>query len=281
MISWFRRLLKRPESDALLPSSAGSQQASSGTPASQRSPSSLTPSSSSPPLPRNSPARRSRNFDVCVCHSAVDAPDAQCLASHLEAGPHGFRCFLPLRDSAPGGAVSTELCEAVQGSHCWALLITPAFLADPWCRYQMNQVIAEAPMSNRMIPLLLRASRSDYPAELRFYYYIDLNGDTERGYARVYRTVRDYLAELCRSAAEVDLIPGVASQGDPGSLGSTLTTPGFSATPPSSAREPPSPLVLTPTESEPPELGQGHTRTTDECHSEVTKTDTEERVTVR
>ncbi|XP_035240944.1 toll/interleukin-1 receptor domain-containing adapter protein isoform X3 [Anguilla anguilla] len=272
--SWFRRLLKKPESDTLHPSSALSQEASSSTPVSHASVSSVigastTPSSSSSPSLQNAAARWSRSFDVCVCHSSTDVLDAQLLASRLEAGPHGLRCFLPLRDSTPGGAVPTELCEAVRGSHCWALLITPAFLVDPWCRYQMHQALTEAPTSNRIIPLLLRASRSDYPTELCFYYYIDLNRDPEQGYARVYRAVLNYLSELCSSATGVDRVPSGDSQGDPRSPGSSLTDPGFSETPPSSTREPPSQLALTTTESEFPELEQGH--------SAVTKEDTEER----
>ncbi|KAJ8256344.1 hypothetical protein COCON_G00184960 [Conger conger] len=210
MISWFRRRLKGPESDTWRSQEAASSTtASSRTSASSLARLSSTPSSSSssssPPSPQN--ARCSHNFDVRVCHSAADELDAQLLASRLEAGPHGLRCFLPLRDSTPGAAVSTDIFESVRDSHCWVMLITPAFLVDPWCRYQMHQALAEAPMSNRIIPLLLRASQSDYPPELCFYYYIDLNRDPEQGYARLYKTVLAYLG-MCRSPTGVHHVPG-------------------------------------------------------------------------
>ncbi|TNN74985.1 hypothetical protein EYF80_014730 [Liparis tanakae] len=38
----------------------------------------------------------------------------------------------------------------------------------------MHQVLAEMPMSNRIIPLIHNLSHSQYPQELRFYYCIDL-----------------------------------------------------------------------------------------------------------
>ncbi|KAJ8280370.1 hypothetical protein GJAV_G00053730 [Gymnothorax javanicus] len=216
MTAWFRRVLKRPESDTLYPSFVKNQVRSCSTPESHVSISSHIRTSCKsisprPPLPQDGVIRWSRSFDVCLCHSAMDIVDAQLIASRLEAGPHRLRCFLPLRDSTPGGTVSAELCEAVQGSHCWVLLITPAFLVDPWCQYLMNQVLAEAPMSNRIIPLLLRVSRSDYPPELSFYYYIDLTKDPEQGYARLHRTVMNCLEKLCKSASEVDCAPVFAS----------------------------------------------------------------------
>jgi len=94
--------------------------------------------------------------------------------SFLEASPRSLRCFLMQRDAWPGGAISTELCQAVQNSHFRALLTTPDFLQEDWCTYIMHQVLAEGSMSNRIIPLIHNLSHSQYPQKLRFYYYIDL-----------------------------------------------------------------------------------------------------------
>lgn len=110
---------------------------------------------------------------MCICHSEGDVELVQELVSYLESQPESFRCFLQLRDAVAGSAVVTELCAAVQSSHCWVMLITPAFLQDPWCRYQMHQALAEAPMANgRTIPVLKDVDRKDYPRELRNIYYI-------------------------------------------------------------------------------------------------------------
>lgn len=97
------------------------------------------------------------------------------LVSYLEGEPESFRCFLQLRDAAPGSAVVTELCDAVQNSHCWVMLVTPGFLSDPWCKYQMHQALAEAPLANgRTIPVMKDVERKDYPKELRNLYYISM-----------------------------------------------------------------------------------------------------------
>lgn len=132
-----------------------------------------------------------RKYDVFVCHSCVDSDseEAERLVSFLEASPRGLRCFLQHRDDCPGGATSTELCQAVQNSHLWALLITPNFLQDDWCRYMMHQALAEAPMSNRIIPVIQNLSRLQYPQELKFYCYIDLSVNPDRGYTLLKETV--------------------------------------------------------------------------------------------
>lgn len=120
-------------------------------------------------------ARWRKPYDVCICHNEEDLGFVEGLVSYLESQPERFRCFLQLRDSAPGAAIVTELCDAVQNSHCWVLLITPNFLKDPWCRYQMHHALTEAPMANgRTIPLLKDIDRSDYPRELRCLYYISV-----------------------------------------------------------------------------------------------------------
>lgn len=131
--------------------------------------------------------RFSRKYDVFVCHSSVacDCEEAARLVSFLEASPRSFRCFLQHRDDCPGGATSSELCQAVQDSHLWALLITPDFLQDDWCHYLMHQALAEGAMSNRIIPLVLNLSRPQYPQELKFVSCIDLSNNPDRGYTRI------------------------------------------------------------------------------------------------
>lgn len=135
--------------------------------------------------------RWSRRYDMFVCHSCMDSDSVEAgrLVSFLEASPLSLRCFLRQRDDCPGGAISTELCEAVQNSHLWVLLITPDFLQDEWCKYMMHQALAEGPMSNRIIPLIQNLSRSDYPQELRFYCYIDLSRNPDRSYTLLSNTV--------------------------------------------------------------------------------------------
>ncbi|CAB1348033.1 unnamed protein product [Coregonus sp. 'balchen'] len=153
--------------------------------------SSLAPTSTPNPPPPflSSMIRWSQTYDLCVCHSPVDIEEAIHLASYLENPACGLRCFLRQRDASVGGAITTELCQAVQSSHCWAFLITPNFLLDDWCQYMMHQALSEGPMSNRIIPLVLNLSYSQYPKELRFYYYKDLSKNPERGYTQVYKTV--------------------------------------------------------------------------------------------
>lgn len=147
---------------------------------------------SKPPHPAlSSPLRWSRQYDVLVCHSLEpsDTDQAVRLVSFLEASPRCLRCFLLHRDICPGGAFSTELCQAVQNSHLRALLITPNFLLDDWCTYVMHQALSEGPMSNRMIPMVYNLSHSQYPQELKFYIYIDLSKNCDRGYTLVNTTV--------------------------------------------------------------------------------------------
>lgn len=144
------------------------------------------------PLPAlSSEMRWKRKYDLLLCHSLADSDieEAKRLVSFLEASPRSLRCFLWQRDVCPGGAVSTEFCQAVQDSHLQALLITPNFLQDDWCKYMMHQALAEGPMSNRLIPLIQNLSHSQYPQELKFYFYINLNSNTDRGYDLINRTV--------------------------------------------------------------------------------------------
>nr|XP_046149939.1 toll/interleukin-1 receptor domain-containing adapter protein [Oncorhynchus gorbuscha] len=195
MYGWFRRLLVKKES----PQSSSSPHVQVRTPPpSVDGASSLVPTSPPNPPPRflSSMIRWSQTYDLCVCHSPVDIEEAILLATYLEKPARGLRCFLRQRDASVGGAIPTELCQAVQSSHCWALLITPNFLLDDWCQYMMHQALSEGPMSNRIIPLVLNLSYSQYPKELRFYYYKDLSKNPERGYTQVYKTVLKYLEDM-------------------------------------------------------------------------------------
>ncbi|XP_076591842.1 toll/interleukin-1 receptor domain-containing adapter protein [Chaetodon auriga] len=156
-----------------------------------------------------------RKYDVFVCHSSVDSDSEEAgrLVSFLEAPPHSLRCFLRQRDDCPGGAISTELCQAVQNSHLWVLLITPNFLQDDWCSYMMHQALAEGPMSNRIIPLVQNLSRSQYPQELKFYYYIDLTTNPDHGYTVLNKTVLKYLKDLVKNEQTLDCNMDSSSNG--------------------------------------------------------------------
>ncbi|NWI65495.1 TIRAP protein, partial [Todus mexicanus] len=208
---WFRRLLHKPKPSSVESSLNTSRSSSSSSSTSSSKSSGSSPSTSlSGSIPMSpvsaldinasGSARWGKTYDVCICHSEVDLELVEELVSYLEGQPESFRCFLQLRDATPGGAVVTELCNAVQNSHCWVMLITPSFLQDPWCKYQMHQALAEAPMANgRTIPVLKDVDRKDYPKELRnlFYIYMALK---EKSFRQIRDTVVRYLQELCRSS---------------------------------------------------------------------------------
>ncbi|XP_073706978.1 toll/interleukin-1 receptor domain-containing adapter protein [Garra rufa] len=159
---------------------------------------STKPSASDQPLPSVlfSHFRSSLRYDVFVCHNDEDSDLAQSLTSFLEQPSNGLRCYLQERDCPAGGAVSTELLQAVQDSHCWLLLVTPNFVRDDWCSYQMHQVLSEGPMSQRIIPAVVNMPRSKLPLELRFLFTVDLNMNKESGYNQVYRAVLHYLKDM-------------------------------------------------------------------------------------
>lgn len=154
-------------------------------------------SSSDGGAPSSSSGRWSRDYDVCVCHSEEDLAAVQELVAYLEDSPASLRCFLQLRDSAPGGAIVSELCRALDSSHCRVLFITPGFLSDPWCRYQMLQALSQAPgAEGRTIPLLVAGlARAAYPAELRFMYFVDGRGP-DQGFRQVKEAILRYLQHL-------------------------------------------------------------------------------------
>lgn len=155
---------------------------------SSSSSSSLSSTEALPPI-LSAPFRFSRTYDVCVCHSNENATQAGALISFLETSYRGLRCYWQPRDCSLGAALSTEFCKAIQASHCWVLLLSPQFMQDEWCWYQMQQVISEGPMSQRIIPTVLNMKISEVPKELRFFYTVDLNRNQEAGYSQVYRTV--------------------------------------------------------------------------------------------
>ncbi|CAM4576268.1 unnamed protein product [Leuciscus chuanchicus] len=210
IMGWFRQRFgkQRNESDQSKASTC-SQKCSSGssntTSISSSSSSSSKPattvklSASEKPLPSVlfSSSRSSRRYDVCLCHTEKDIDLAQSLACFLEDPCKGLHCFLQDRDCPLGGAVSSEILQAVRDSHCWVLLLTPHFLKDEWCLYQMHQVLSEGPMSQRIIPAVINMPRSQIPLELRFLHTVDLNANTEFGYSQVYQTVLHYLKDMC------------------------------------------------------------------------------------
>ncbi|XP_069729245.1 toll/interleukin-1 receptor domain-containing adapter protein isoform X2 [Phaenicophaeus curvirostris] len=179
MAGWFKRFLHKSKS-----SSAES---------------SLNSSRSASPSHSSSSAENCTSTSMSLV-SEVDLELVEELVSYLEGQPESFRCFLQLRDAAPGSAVVTALCDAVQNSHCWVMLITPDFLQDPWCKYQMHQALAEAPMANgRTIPVLKGVDRKDYPRELRNLYYIYM-ALKENSFRQIRDTIMRYLQELCRNS---------------------------------------------------------------------------------
>nr|XP_035955205.1 toll/interleukin-1 receptor domain-containing adapter protein isoform X2 [Halichoerus grypus] len=148
MADWFRQALSKPRK---LPDSAESTSRDVSQPSSRDDPPPLGLSSalSRTPSPTHvgassssssSSGRWSKDYDVCVCHSEEDLEAAQELVSYLEGSTASLRCFLQLRDATPGGAIVSELCQALSSSHCRVLLITPGFLQDPWCRSADHQL---------------------------------------------------------------------------------------------------------------------------------------------
>uniref|UniRef100_A0A667GXV2 TIR domain containing adaptor protein n=1 Tax=Lynx canadensis TaxID=61383 RepID=A0A667GXV2_LYNCA len=177
MADWFRQALSKKPKKILESSDGPSSDVSQ--PSSQDHPPRLGLSSTSSPthVVASSSGRWSKDYDVCVCHSEEDLAAAQELVSYLEGSTASLRCFLQLRDATPGGAIVSELCQALSNSHCRVLLITPGFLQDPWCKYQMLQALSEAPgAEGRTIPLMSGLARAAYPAELRFMYFVDGRG---------------------------------------------------------------------------------------------------------
>ncbi|XP_069470296.1 toll/interleukin-1 receptor domain-containing adapter protein isoform X2 [Ambystoma mexicanum] len=197
MAGWWRRLLGKHEKTSS--SSSSTQVASSlSNPA-------------SPCKPSNHHAvhmvnvwtvRQRKDYDACICHSEKDLTYALDLVSYLEGQTEAFRCFLQLRDSEAGGSIPTEICNALTNSHCWVLLITQDFIEDRWCNYQMQQAIAEAPMSNgRIIPFIKDLEHEQCPRELRFMYKVWASSVKDEGFHRIKTALLTYFEEARRAIA--------------------------------------------------------------------------------
>ncbi|XP_027733368.1 toll/interleukin-1 receptor domain-containing adapter protein [Vombatus ursinus] len=197
---WFRQILRKPKKRHVRPDTNTKDvlelpSQSSSLPETEESTKVPTPNPADTESTSSS-SRWCKTYDVCVCHSEQDLIAVQELVSYLEGEPDRLRCFLQLRDAAPGGAIVSELCQAMGNSHCCVLFITPHFLQDPWCKYQMLQALSEAPASEgHTIPLLFGLARRDYPPELRFMFYVDGNG-FDNGFGKVKTTVWRYLQKF-------------------------------------------------------------------------------------
>ncbi|XP_029812847.1 toll/interleukin-1 receptor domain-containing adapter protein isoform X2 [Suricata suricatta] len=213
MADWFRQALSKKPKRILESSESPSSDVSQ--PSSQDDTPRLGLSSTSSPTPQpthvgaSGSGRWSKDYDVCVCHSEEDLAAAQELVSYLEGSAASLRCFLQLRDATPGGAIVSELCQALSSSHCRVLLITPGFLQDPWCKYQMLQALTEAPgAEGRTIPLMSGLTRAAYPAELRFMYFVDGRGP-DGGFRQVKEAVmRCKLLGICRPSVDTSTTMG-------------------------------------------------------------------------
>ncbi|KAJ7995453.1 hypothetical protein DPEC_G00244720 [Dallia pectoralis] len=206
MSGWLNPLFVKPKKETAQRSSSQIEPAATSaatTPSTSAEGALPSAPNSSPGLPPvlGSAIHWSQTYDVCVCHSPVDIKEAICLVSYLENPSRGLRCFLQHRDANLGGAIATEICQAVQSSHCCALLITPNFLLDDWCHYMIHQALSEGPMSKLIIPLVFNLSHAQYPHALRFYHYKDLSKNPERGYTQVYKTVLKYLEDMVEKSS--------------------------------------------------------------------------------
>uniref|UniRef100_A0A3B1IUA7 TIR domain-containing protein n=1 Tax=Astyanax mexicanus TaxID=7994 RepID=A0A3B1IUA7_ASTMX len=83
-------------------------------------------------------------------------------------------CICPALSSPSSSSQLHLHCSGLSVLHQEAtarLLISPSFLTDDWCMYQMHQALSEGPMSQRIIPAVLR------------------HEPMKAGYTRVYRAV--------------------------------------------------------------------------------------------
>ncbi|KAG9482036.1 hypothetical protein GDO78_010979 [Eleutherodactylus coqui] len=70
-----------------------------------------------------------------------------------------------------GSPIPSEMCSGLENSHCWVMLLTPHFLSDNWCKYQMHQFLAHAPYSNgRLIPIVFGLTLAQCPPEIKHMY---------------------------------------------------------------------------------------------------------------
>ncbi|XP_040287559.1 toll/interleukin-1 receptor domain-containing adapter protein isoform X2 [Bufo bufo] len=151
-----------------------------------------------PVWPDNS-VRWLRKYDVYICHSREE-PDcsyAVDMLSYLEQEPEKLRCFLPMRDMLAGGAITSEMCSGLESSHCWVMLLTPHFLSDSWCKYQMHQFLAQAPCSNgRLIPVMIGLSFAQYPPEVKHMYAFKGAFNDNSVFIKIKAAILMYLKEM-------------------------------------------------------------------------------------
>ncbi|XP_068096417.1 toll/interleukin-1 receptor domain-containing adapter protein [Hyperolius riggenbachi] len=155
-----------------------------------------------PAWPENS-TRWQKSYDVYICSSGQDASYAMALRSYLQKPPENLRCFLPMLDMNVGGAIPTEMVDGAENSHCWVMLLTPNFLSDQWCQYQMHQFLALAPCSDgRLIPVMVGLTFTQYPKELKHMVACkDINND-QKVFKSVKRAIESYLRNLPVVAAD-------------------------------------------------------------------------------
>ncbi|XP_072281958.1 toll/interleukin-1 receptor domain-containing adapter protein isoform X2 [Pyxicephalus adspersus] len=154
--------------------------------------------------PSNS-ARWQKQYDVYICSSDKDILYAKELLTYLQEQPESLRCFLPMRDMNPGGAIPTEILDGAENSHCWIMLLTFNSLSDQWCQYQMHQFLTMAPHGNgRLIPILVQLPFEHYPKELRHMYcFKDSQGD-QTVFRQLGRAIVSYLTKLPTVSTDQD-----------------------------------------------------------------------------
>ncbi|XP_077105570.1 toll/interleukin-1 receptor domain-containing adapter protein [Ranitomeya variabilis] len=136
-------------------------------------------------------------YDVYICHSEADVSYAMEMLSYLEQQPEKVRCFLPMRDMQAGGPIPSEMCSGLESSHCWVMLLTPQFLSDNWCKYQMHQFLAQAPCSNgRLIPVIIGLSFAQYPSVVKHMYAIKGTFNDPSVFSKVKDAIVTYLKEM-------------------------------------------------------------------------------------
>ncbi|XP_063799753.1 toll/interleukin-1 receptor domain-containing adapter protein [Pseudophryne corroboree] len=172
---------------------------------------SARPAEPIPVWPENS-ARWQRPYDVYICHSKEEADTAYAIEmlSYLEKQPEKLRCFLPLRDMEVGSPVSTEMCRGAESSHCWVMLLTPHFLTDSWCKYQMHQFLTQDPCADgRLIPVVMGLPFSQYPSEMRHMYAFKGTLSDQSVFGQIKRAILTYLKKLLTVTA--DQVPSVTA----------------------------------------------------------------------
>ncbi|NP_001086555.1 toll-interleukin 1 receptor (TIR) domain containing adaptor protein L homeolog [Xenopus laevis] len=202
MLGWFKKLVKKDQkTQARSPNPVTSKVSSSSEKPSESRRSHLASAKSSPTLhpiiswPENC-IRWSRLYDAYICHSDKDSNYALKLLSYLESQPENLRCFLPMRDMSLGSPIPSEICSGLRNSHCWIMLLTPEFLSDGWCKFQMHQALVESPLSEgRFIPVMINLEMSQYPPELRFMHAIRSRSCDDSVFCQIRNSISSYLIE--------------------------------------------------------------------------------------